>query len=240
MNHRWRQPPKKAFATSSATYQQTTPQLPWRPIWQPSGLFTSASALLTHCKEHHVSIWCSGAQAAKRVHARLQRLPVTAQLMRHLKQALPGHVLSVHYQHMLWAAYCLAFFGFMRIGELLGTQADTGAPLLTASNVSLAPGWLTVRVRQGKTDPFRRGCQLHIGELGSFMCDWRVGVFRVCPYGRSNATLQPGRSSVLPLHTCSSTSRGTPGLVATSPVYSKLASPTLGLTPNATPRTVSG
>ena len=105
-----------------------------------------------------------GAQAAKGSHVRPQRLPVTAQLMRHLKQALPGHVSSAHDQLMLWAAYCLAFFGLMRIGELLGTQADTSTPLLAASGVSLTCAWLTVQVRQGKTDLYHRGCQLHIGK----------------------------------------------------------------------------
>ena len=77
---------------------------------------------------------------------------------------------------MLWAACCLAFFGFLRVGEIVtpsDTEFDPGANLgvgdLTVDQVA-APTIIRVSIKQSKTDPFQRGVDLFLGKSGSDLC----------------------------------------------------------------------
>lgn len=115
-----------------------------------------------------------GIKRLKGAHARPQRLPITARLMQYIKVALPRIVSDVHDQHMFWAAYCLAFFGFLRVGELVARDAETGAPRLAVGDLLIAQSYVTITIRQSKTDPFRRGCDVHIGESGRSVCAVRA------------------------------------------------------------------
>ena len=74
---------------------------------------------------------------------------------------------------MLWAACCLAFFGFMRSGELTtsATQASTQEPPLRLSDISVDshvnPQVLVVWLRHSKADPFGAGVRIYLGRTGS-------------------------------------------------------------------------
>ena len=65
---------------------------------------------------------------------------------------------------MLWAAFTLAFFGFLRVGELTYSSAKT---FLTVRDITFIPNITTptsmrVHIKQSKTDPFRQGTTLVI------------------------------------------------------------------------------
>ncbi len=102
------------------------------------------------------------------------RLPITPELL--LK------ILSVwsrepprYDRTMLWAAFCLGFFGFMRAGEFtclsLGTfTSDSLSPSDVAVNSHSSPSHMTVHLKRSKTDPFGAGTVLHLGATGTVLC----------------------------------------------------------------------
>ena len=104
-----------------------------------------------------------------------ERRPITPDLLRKIKgvwdpQAHKADVV------MLWAACCLAYFGFMRIGEQT-VPTDNGYNAschLSWGNVMvddpLHPSRLEVRIKALKIDPFRQGISLFIGRVTSDLC----------------------------------------------------------------------
>jgi hypothetical protein len=76
---------------------------------------------------------------------------------------------------MIWAAMTLAFFGFLRLGELTcnsNFSADTHlTPLDINFHPSLTnPNYISVKVKISKTDPFRLGHTLFIGRTNQSLC----------------------------------------------------------------------
>lgn len=76
---------------------------------------------------------------------------------------------------MLWAAFCLGFFGFLRAGEFTCPPHAVLAPeVLTAEDVAVDshvdPAHMTVHLKQSKTDPFGAGFTLHLGRTGEVLC----------------------------------------------------------------------
>ncbi len=104
-----------------------------------------------------------------------ERLPVTPELLRQIKRIWdakpPGRD-----EVMLWAACCLAFFGFLRAGELTvpsDASFDDSAHLTREDLAVDEPGEptvLRVKIKASKTDPFRKGIFLFIGKNGSDLC----------------------------------------------------------------------
>ena len=75
---------------------------------------------------------------------------------------------------MLWAAMTLAFFGFLRIGEITCNSVFNQKYHLTETDVSLlpknAPQYMLIRIKSSKTDPFRQGQTIVIGRSHSHVC----------------------------------------------------------------------
>ena len=76
------------------------------------------------------------------------RLPITINLLRTLKTQLRSSEMSLLEQRLLWAAFTLSFYGFLRASECLS---------LTWSDMLIFNNYITITIRQSKTDPFRRG-----------------------------------------------------------------------------------
>ena len=79
-------------------------------------------------------------------------------------------------EKMIWAACCMAFFGFLRIGEMTvpdGSSFDPSVHLgvsdITVNNAK-SPSLLRVMIKQSKTDSFRKGMELYIGRANSHLC----------------------------------------------------------------------
>ena len=102
------------------------------------------------------------------------RLPVTIEIMKSIKAVLDCN--AAHYDNVLWAACCLAFFGFLRCGEFTvpsQTEYDPDTHLsLTdiALDNKLNPSVIQVTIKQSKTDPFRQGIDLYLGKTGIDIC----------------------------------------------------------------------
>jgi len=74
---------------------------------------------------------------------------------------------------MFRAACTLAYFGFLRSAELTVPNLASFSPALHLGVVDISvdsdshPDCLRVRIKASKTDPYRKGCFIHIGK-GSF------------------------------------------------------------------------
>lgn len=89
------------------------------------------------------------------------RLPITINLMHTLKEQLRQSTYTTQEQRMLWAAFTMAFYGFLRVSELIN---------LCWNDVSISSDYISVSLHQSKTDPFRRGCTIQIFKTNSSTC----------------------------------------------------------------------
>jgi len=77
---------------------------------------------------------------------------------------------------MMWAACCLAFFGFLRSSEFTTPSQKEYDPAVHLTVKDLAvdkksdPRLLRVVIKQSKTDPFRLGVTLFLGKTSSPIC----------------------------------------------------------------------
>lgn len=100
------------------------------------------------------------------------RLPITADIMDTLRQIwLAG---SCSYTScLLWATACCAYFGFLRLGELLLTGPNT-PPAISVSDVAIdshtAPSLVRIFLRKSKTDPGGKGVHIFLGSSGVPVC----------------------------------------------------------------------
>ncbi len=104
-----------------------------------------------------------------------ERRPITPDLLRKIKSVWDPRAHEADIV-MLWAACCLAYFGFMRIGELTVPTEDgyDASSHLSWGDVSVddpnSPSRMEVRIKASKTDPFRQGISLFIGKVASDLC----------------------------------------------------------------------
>ena len=89
------------------------------------------------------------------------------------------HLLNVKYTTnkdslMVWAAMTLAFFGFLRIGELTCDSHFNPERHLTIPDLVFmpksSPVYMLVRLKVSKTDPFRKGQTIVLGRANSNLC----------------------------------------------------------------------
>ena len=90
------------------------------------------------------------------------RCPITMPTLKRLLLALP-HVCTSSYEGLLFrAAFLLAFFAFLRVGEFT-VRARGHAPTLRLADVNLRQGGgagLELRIRSSKTDQKGAGCRI--------------------------------------------------------------------------------
>ena len=104
-----------------------------------------------------------------------ERLPITPVIMRQLQGvwSLSGESRDTK---LIWAACCLCFFGFLRAGELTVPSNDGYDPAVhlyvgdLALDNATQPSLIRVKVKQSKTDPFRKGVDLYLGRTGTDLC----------------------------------------------------------------------
>jgi hypothetical protein len=94
---------------------------------------------------------------------------------------------------MLWAVMTLAFFGFLRIGEITCNAVFDTKYHLTETDVSLlpkgSPQYMLIRIKSSKTDPFRQGQTIVVGKSHSSVCP----VSAMMAYlAVNNSSLEPG------------------------------------------------
>lgn len=115
-----------------------------------------------------------GVRRTGKPHHRPERLPITPEVLRHIYRVWSQEPQDFD-RIMLWAAFCLGFFGFMRAGEFTCPSHEAFTQqTLSYKDVSVnshsAPTHLTVHLKQSKTDPFGAGTTLHMGATGESLC----------------------------------------------------------------------
>ena len=99
------------------------------------------------------------------------RLPITPDILLRLREQWMGNM-PVRDGHMLSAAACTRFFGFLRAGEF--TVSSPGAydrqVHLNLDDLAIdshsAPSMVRIHIKQSKTDPFRQGTDVYLGATG--------------------------------------------------------------------------
>ena len=94
-----------------------------------------------------------------------KRLPITINILKTLKSQLRLSNYPAREQRMLWSAFTLSFYGFLRASEGLS---------LTWSDVTITDTHVLIELRQSKTDPFRRGQSIRIYATNSSTCPVRA------------------------------------------------------------------
>ena len=101
------------------------------------------------------------------------RLPITPLVLKIIKQVLMGNPQDYN-NIMLWAACCLAFFAFLRAGELTTNEKFDPEVHLTPEDIELDnhtnPSTLKVNIKRSKTDQTREGVSLYVGRTGNELC----------------------------------------------------------------------
>ena len=105
------------------------------------------------------------------------RLPIT---IHHLKlfQLLLAIPSTTNFDSvMIWAAMTLAFFGFLRLGELTCNTKFNKDIHLTQDSISFppcfgtqGPQFMTIHIKVSKTDPFRLGHTITVGPTNCTVC----------------------------------------------------------------------
>lgn len=100
------------------------------------------------------------------------RLPITIDLLKNIINALPA-ICSSHFETLLFrAAFCLAFFGFLRVGELtVGRQNDTSR-VFHHNHVNIVENrhHIELTIPYSKTDQLGVGKTIVIPETGCQVC----------------------------------------------------------------------
>lgn len=123
-----------------------------------------------------------------------ERLPISPCLLKKLKDIWSPHS-KEHDTKMIWAACCLCFFAFLRAGEMTvpSDQAYDASVHLSIQDIAVDdsknPSVLRIRIKQSKTDPFRRGVDLYVGKTGSQLCPVTSMLAYLCSRGMAAGPL---------------------------------------------------
>ena len=114
-----------------------------------------------------LQLLCSGIERSQGTTTH-SRLPITIDLLRSLKTQLRNDAsYSLLERGLLWSAFTLAFYGFLRASEFTSSS-------LQWSDIQFSTTTITIDLRQSKTDPFRRGHTIAIRATSTSTCPVRA------------------------------------------------------------------
>ena len=103
------------------------------------------------------------------------RLPITTDIMQGIHKVLSNES-ATRSNRMMWAACCMAFFGFLRSSEFTvpsqhGYDPEThlSLPDITLDRRN-SPTMVCIHIKQSKTDPFRQGVHIYLGRTYQQIC----------------------------------------------------------------------
>ncbi|XP_069834815.1 uncharacterized protein [Dendropsophus ebraccatus] len=109
----------------------------------------------------------------KKEHVRREaRRPVSYKLLARIVEACSHVCSSTFEEHLFAACFCTAFFGALRIGELLPPSKLKPGGLL-CDDVLVSNGSLRLRLRVSKTDQYRKGVWIPIQGVQGSVCPVR-------------------------------------------------------------------
>ena len=115
-------------------------------------------------------------RAIKRLHGTQvrTRLPITIDILRTLKQQLHLDTsLALLDKRMLWSAFTIAFYGFLRSSEFVSPKCKIDGDdhvALMLSNISVSHDSLDIYISESKTDPFRKGHTITLVTTNTCTC----------------------------------------------------------------------
>lgn len=77
---------------------------------------------------------------------------------------------------MFWVACNLTYFGFLHLAEFTVPNLGSFSPdiHLSVADIAIdlydAPSCLRIRLKASKTDPFRKGCLIHVSKGNPTLC----------------------------------------------------------------------
>ncbi|XP_054844607.1 integrase/recombinase xerD homolog [Eublepharis macularius] len=90
-----------------------------------------------------------------------KRRPISLPILRRILRVLPDLCWSAFEAQLFRAAFSLAFFGALRVSELVaGSQADTSGRALSFTDVSWSPRQVVITTRRSKTDQRGKGAAI--------------------------------------------------------------------------------
>ena len=107
------------------------------------------------------------------------RQPITLGIMTKIQSVIARRSTS-HFNIMIWAACCLAFFGFLRCSEFTVQRQGSydSSVHLSMADVALdsrsSPKTIRIKIKQSKTDPFRQGVHIYLGKTDQDICPVRA------------------------------------------------------------------
>ena len=111
-------------------------------------------------KDELLHLLCTGIKRSQGISTRTH-LPITISVLQTLKSRLRvNSSFSPLEKRLLWAAFTMAFYGFLRASEF-------ATPSLTWQHVQLVSNKYTIFIEQSKTDPFRCGHTITIHASGT-------------------------------------------------------------------------
>ena len=126
---------------------------------------------------HLLRLLLRGIKRSKGLTARPKKLPITANVMRTLKDNL--RLSSTFHESdkiMLWAAFTLAFFGFLRSSEFCAPAQGYFDPqrTLLVKNVQLVDNMVVLYIKVSKVDPFQQGQSIQLAATNQSLCPYRA------------------------------------------------------------------
>ena len=100
------------------------------------------------------------------------RLPITLQLLSEVVRVLSSICSNSYETKLFRAAYILAFFGFLRIGEFTFSTGNSVHTILQVTDVQFEANYskVFVHIRMSKCDQNRKGVSLAIDKSGGILC----------------------------------------------------------------------
>ncbi|XP_055340932.1 uncharacterized protein LOC129589976 [Paramacrobiotus metropolitanus] len=101
-----------------------------------------------------------------------RRLPITLDLMRHLKDSIRLTAVSHYEQRLIWCIFTTAFFAALRVSEFVSpspSKYDERSTLLISDILENDPS-MTLTIRQSKTDQFGHGYRIALHATGRSVC----------------------------------------------------------------------
>ena len=98
------------------------------------------------------------------------RLPITPAILRQIIQALPFLALSSYTTSMLKAMFLLAFFGFLRVGELTIRPGSDNSHVISVSNLQITRLGIVLSMSSFKHNQAGRTVNLHISPQTDPLC----------------------------------------------------------------------
>ena len=118
---------------------------------------------------------CSGIRRSGKSNSR-SRLPITVAHLHTIKCQLASSSYSSHDKLLYWAAFTLAFYGFLRASEYCcpTRKKYKMAKHLLLSDVKVTPDSISLLLKSSKTDQFGKSHTLLIGATRSSTCPVRA------------------------------------------------------------------